>query len=588
MNALVSVNVGLPRDVAWQGQTVRTAVWKHPVAGRVMVRRENIEGDGQGDLLGHGGEQRAVLVYQCESYRYWQNFLQRSDFVPGQFGENFTVDGLADHEVCIGDRFRIGGAVFEVTQPRVTCYRLGIRMGRGDMPALLVAHRRPGFYLRVLQEGEIGAGDAIEKIAGGPERMSVADIDSLLYSANHPAAALERALRIPALSPGWQGSFRKLLTAASAGNASGNAGLSAAPAVPLPWRGFRTMKVLSALPASEDVRALVLASADGSRLGDALPGQYIVIKVQPDPNRPSQLRNYSLCGPGGTGTFRIGVKRESGGAVSEYLHERIGIGDTLEVGAPRGDFTLEAGTGPVVLLGAGIGITPLLAMLHALVAGHAGSPREVWCFHAARDGRHHPFAQETRALLHPLGSRRALTIYSRPGPDDELGRNYDVRGRIDASLLAERHVPRDAEFYLCGPSGFLDDVGTGLRRWGVAATRIHTEVFGPAAPSNPGVIGATLQPPHLPASEPGTGPNVTFARSRLVVPWNVRFRSLLELGEACSVPMRWSCRTGVCHACECALLDGQVAYAPAPLDMPVDGQTLICCAQPTSDVTLDL
>src|SRR5215472_8755005 len=171
MPRLLSVNVGLSRDVAWRGKTVRTAVWKTPVQGRRMVRRLNIDGDGQGDLAGHGGEHRAVFVYQIDSYRYWQAQLGRDDFVMGQFGENFTVDGLPDGEVCIGDRYRIGGALFEVTQPRVTCFRLGIRMDEPRMPALVVAHHRPGFYLRVLQEGEVGAGDEIGLVARGAERM---------------------------------------------------------------------------------------------------------------------------------------------------------------------------------------------------------------------------------------------------------------------------------------------------------------------------------------------------------------------------------------------------------------------------------
>src|SRR6516225_2538456 len=187
--SLLSVNVGLPRDVAWGGRTVHTAVWKRPAEGPQMARRLNIDGDGQGDLAGHGGEHRAVFVYQIESYRYWQEQLGRDDFSYGQFGENFTVAGLADDQVCIGDRYRIGAAVFEVTQPRVTCYRVGIRMGDPRIPALLVSHHRPGFYLRVLREGTVRAGDDIVKIASGPEAMTVAEIDALLYLPGHPRAA---------------------------------------------------------------------------------------------------------------------------------------------------------------------------------------------------------------------------------------------------------------------------------------------------------------------------------------------------------------------------------------------------------------
>src|SRR6478672_3596067 len=177
----MSVNVGLPRDITWRGETVHTGIWKAPVKGRRMARRLNIDGDGQGDLAGHGGEQRAVMVYQMDSYHYWERCLSRNDFTLGQFGENLTIEGLPDDEVCIGDRYRIGGALFEVTQPRVTCFRVGIRMNNPRIPALLVEHHRPGFYLRVLEEGEVGAGDEIIKVTEGPERFTVADIDALLY-----------------------------------------------------------------------------------------------------------------------------------------------------------------------------------------------------------------------------------------------------------------------------------------------------------------------------------------------------------------------------------------------------------------------
>src|SRR6201997_2940889 len=219
MARLLSVNVGLPRDIAWQGRTVHTGIWKTPVGGRCRVRRLNLDGDGQGDLAGHGGEERAVFVYQIESYRHWQERLHRTDFVYGQFSENFTIEGLPDDAVCIGDRYRIGSAVFEVTQPRVTCYRVGIRMNEPRMPALLTSSGRPGFYFRVLQEGEVGAGDGIEKVGEANERMTVAEINALLYSPQHPRDRLEHSLRLKALSPGWRASFEALLLSSTSGNA---------------------------------------------------------------------------------------------------------------------------------------------------------------------------------------------------------------------------------------------------------------------------------------------------------------------------------------------------------------------------------
>ena len=282
MARLLSVNVGLPRDVAWQGKTVHTAVWKAPVEGPRIVRRLNIDGDGQGDLAGHGGEHRAVFVYQIDSYRYWQNELGRSDFTYGQFGENFTVEGLSDAEVCIGDRYRIGGALFEVTQPRVTCYRVGIRMNEPQMAALLVARGRPGFYFRVLEEGEVGAGDEIALVASGPERMSVFEINALLYMPGHPRNQLERALRIPALSAGWRGSFEALLAQEQSGGATtGNAGLAAASGPPPAWRGFRPFRVSRKARESGDVISLALEPTDGRPIAAALPGQFIVLRLEP-------------------------------------------------------------------------------------------------------------------------------------------------------------------------------------------------------------------------------------------------------------------------------------------------------------------
>src|SRR5215831_2512213 len=242
MPRLLSVNVGLPRDVAWRGKMVRTAVWKTPVQGRRMARRLNIDGDGQGDLAGHGGEHRAVFVYQIESYRYWQDQLGRDDFTYGQFGENFTVSGLPDDQVCIGDRYRIGDAVFEVTQPRVTCYRVGIRMDDPRMPALLISHHRPGFYLRVLHEGAVQAGDDIVKVAAGAEAMTVAEVDALLYLPGHTREGVQRALRIPALPDGWRDSFQALLSQPESGGAAGNAGLTAVSPPPA-WPGFRPLAV---------------------------------------------------------------------------------------------------------------------------------------------------------------------------------------------------------------------------------------------------------------------------------------------------------------------------------------------------------
>jgi ferredoxin-NADP reductase/MOSC domain-containing protein YiiM len=584
MARLLSVNVGLPQDIQWHGETVHTGIWKHPVQGRCAARRLNLEGDGQGDLAGHGGEQRAVMVYQIDSYRYWERTLGRSDFTFGQFSENFTIDGLPDNEVSIGDRYRIGSALFEVTQPRVTCYRVGIRMNDPRMPALLVAHHRPGFYCRVLEEGEVGAGDEIVKVAEGPERFTVADIDALLYLPGHRPDQLQRALRIPALSPGWRGSFEALAGQETGnGPAAGNRGLSSAAGPPPAWSGFRPLRVARVERESAEVISLTLESEDGSRLPPALPGQFLVLRLA---NLPVLLRNYSMSGAPDAGTYRISVKQEVNGKGSTFLHTQVRRGDVLEVSAPRGSFTLQPGEGPVVLLSAGIGATPVLAMFHALAASR--SPREVWWLYGARNAAEHPFPRETRALAATLPHVRSFVAYSRPAPGDRPGADYDASGRLSLEVLQQLGVPRLADFYLCGPPAFLRGFTRDLSGWGVTSGRLHQEVFGPEEPVTPGISAAPARQPHPPAGAPGPGPMVSFARSGLDVPWDPAHRSLLEFAEACDVPVKWSCRTGVCHTCECALIGGSVRYDPEPLEPPAEGNVLTCSARPETEVELDL
>jgi ferredoxin-NADP reductase/MOSC domain-containing protein YiiM len=584
MGRLLSINVGLPRDVEWRGEKVHTAIWKQPVLGRVTVRRLNLEGDGQGDLAGHGGEHRAVMVYQMDAYRYWETQLGRNDFSFGQFGENFTVEGLPDDEVCIGDRYRIGSALFEVTQPRVTCYRVGIRMAEPAMASLLVSHHRPGFYFRVLEEGDAGAGDEITKAADGPERITVADIDALLYLPNRSREQIERALRVPALSQGWKTSLKAI--AEQNTSEGGNPGLKASGGPPPAWPGFRPLRVAEVDREAVNVVSLSIEETDGAPLPAALPGQSLVLRLRTTPNGLPLLRNYSMSGIPGARTYRVSVKRETNGVVSSYLCDHAHAGDILDVSAPRGGFILRSGNGPVVLLSAGIGATPVLAMLHSLSS--EASRREVWWIYGARNHGEHPFAKESRGLLRTLANSRSHIVYSKPDSGDQPGVDYDSVGHVDAPLLDRLGVTRDADFYLCGPPSFLRDLTSGLKTWGAGSTRVHAEVFGPETPITPGIVPASHLPVHAPAGEPGIGPQISFTRSALTVPWNSRFSSLLELAEACDVPVQWSCRTGVCHTCECALIGGVVHYEPDPLEPPAPGNLLICCSTPSGDIEVDL
>ena len=587
MARLLSVNVGLPRDIVWKERTVHSGVWKNPVAGRCRVSRLNLDGDGQGDLAGHGGEHRAVLVYQIESYRYWQEQLKRSDFVYGQFGENFTIEGLADDAVCIGDRFQIGSALFEVTQPRVTCYRVGIRMNEPRMAALLTSSGRPGFYFRVLREGEVSVGDEIVKVGEEAERMTVAEINALLYLPPHPRDLLQRALRIEALSSGWRGSFEALLQSEESGAETGNAGLAPATAAHPASSGFQSLLVTSIDRESADVLSFAMQSADGHQLPMALPGQYIVVRLKPAAGGATLFRSYSLSGPLSTERYRISVKIEPDGAAGKYLHEHLRVGDRLDVSAPRGSFVLQPGKRPIVLLSAGIGATPVLAMLHALAA--ARSTRQIMWLHAARDGQHHPFASEVRRLMSALTNGRSYVCYTRPDSIDKTGEDFNATGRFSRSVFDELGLSPDTEVYLCGPTRFMADMKEALTALGVAPERIHIEIFNGGESRTPGVVGAMTRAPHAPSNEANTGLLISFARSGISAHWDAsRYGSILEMAEACDVPVRWACRTGVCHNCESGLVSGAVVYDPEPLDKPADGNLLICCSHPTRDVVIEL
>lgn len=567
MGKLVSVNVGMPKDVQWQGKTVRTGIWKTPVAGPVMVRRINVDGDGQGDLAGHGGEQRAVMVYQIDSYDYWKTYLGRDDLKPGHFGENFTVSGLADDDVCIGDRYRIGDAEFEVTQPRVTCFRVGLRLNEPEMPNLLVAHHRPGFYFRVIGEGRVRAGDDIVRTRRGRHELSVADVDALLYLPHRNFEQLRRAVDVPALSPGWQQSFRDMLAERK----------SAAPPIAPPvlgWTGFRPLRVTRTRRESPQVLSIWLESADGAVLPPPLPGQYLPVRL-PGAGEPPPLRSYSLSGDPAAGVYRISVKREDHGVVSRWLHAHVRPGSVLEAAAPRGDFCLTEDTNPVVLVSAGIGATPVLAMLHAL--SDAGCGRDIWWLHTTRNRETEAFAGEVAALVASLPHARQRVFYT------------EAQGRVDQGSVVALDLPADATVYLCGPTQFMADIRQYLGAAGLDPARIHSELFGALPAINPGVVGAgRRRSPHPPDGTRGTGPSITFARSGLTVNWSPDYRSILDLAEACDVPTRFSCRSGVCHLCVTGVVAGTATYLRAPLEKPGDGEVLICSAAPEGDLVLDL
>ena len=578
---LKSVNVSMPRDVQDGGKTVTTGIFKERIEGRVMARRLNLEGDGQADLWGHGGAFRAIYVYTDENYDYWARELGRDDFAIGQFGENFTVEGMTDDEVCIGDVYRIGDAVVEVSQPRIPCYKLALKMGIEGFHTRFLESGRVGFYFRVLEEGRVGAGDEVALVSRDEAAMTVSEVSNLLFFDKENHKATRRALHIPALSHGWKGSFAERLAKAE-GAAVGR-------------KGFRNFIVERKEPESNTITSFYLVAEDSAPLPAFLPGQFLTLDLK-IPGQPKPvIRTYSLSDGPNPEYYRLSIKREPApanepglpaGLASNYFHDQVEVGTTLSVGAPLGKFHLDWDAGrAVVLLSGGVGLTPMISILNALVA--AGSARPVWFIHGTRNGREHAMGAHVRRLVEEFDNVHVHIRYSEPGPDDKDGRDYDSPGRIDMDLLKLVLPFDDYDFFMCGPPPFMKSLYCGLLSLGMSEERIHYEFFGPgsllADDSKP---AAPIQTPAAEAELAG-GALVTFAHSGVTANWDAACESILDLAERQGLNLDYSCRSGICHTCTCKLTEGEVDYQDEPLDEPDPGYVLICCSTPKTNIVIE-
>jgi len=579
---LLSINVSGPREVDHDDKRVQTGIFKQPVDGRVMLRRLNLDGDGQADLWGHGGAFRAVYVYSVENYGFWRQELGRDDLPVGAFGENFTVEGMPDDTICVGDVFRIGEALVEVSQPRIPCFKLALKMGIPNFQNRFLKQRRVGFYFRVLEEGEVGAGDAIRLVRRDPKGMTVRRVNDLLFFDKDDLEATRQALSIPALSHGWKGSFEERLAKAEA-----NTGAQ---------QGFRDLVVDRKEPESETITSFYLLPHDGKPLASFQPGQFLTFQLTiPGQSKPL-MRTYSLSDSPDCGYYRVSIKREpspSGqpdlppGLSSSYFHDQVDVGATLSVGPPRGKFVLGPDSDrSLVLLSAGVGLTPMISMVNAAV--RAGSSRPVWFIHGARNGREHAMGDHLRGLANSHQNVHPIICYSRPEASDVIGRDYDRVGRVDIDLLKSVLPFDDHEFYLCGPTPFMKSLYCDLAAMGVPASRIHYEFFGP------GSLLAEEAEPAGPAPVRGGDEEVSgtiavkFVRSGVAAEWTDASGTLLELAEQQGLQPPYSCRSGICQTCICDVVDGAFEYVEEPLARPADDQVLICCARPKSTLVIDV
>ena len=579
---LKSVNVSMPKDIVHHGKTVTTGIFKKPAEGPVMLRRLNLDGDGQADLWGHGGAFRAVYVYSFENYAYWARELGRDDFTIGQFGENFTVEGMLEDDIHVGDIFRVGSALVEVSQPRVPCYKLAIKMGIEGFQNRFLASGRMGFYFRVLEEGEVGAGDTIELVKRDPRAMTVREVNDLLYFDKENLTGTAKALEIPALSHGWKGSFQERLAKAAA---------------PAETRDrYRTFVVDRKEPESETITSFYLVPEDGVALPRFLPGQFLTFELN-IPGQPKPvLRTYSLSDCPNSDYYRVSIKRESApadrpdlvpGSSSNYFHDQVGISTQIRVGAPRGKFHLDPDSErAVVLLSGGVGLTPMISMMNAIV--QSGTQRPVWFIHGTRNGHEHAMGAHVRRMAEANENVHAHIRYSQPEADDIEGRDYDSRGRVDVALLKQVLPFDDYEFYLCGPTPFMRSLYCGLLSLDVSEERIHYEFFGPASilKEDAKPIGTAKVP--TAETELAGGIQVTFARSGVTASWNPACESILDLAEQQGLNPDYSCRSGICHTCMCELVEGEVEYLEDPLDEPDPGCVLICCSRPKTSLVIEV
>ena len=581
MPKLLSVNVSMPKNVEHKGKIVSTGIFKEPIEGRVKVRTLNINGDGQADLIGHGGEMRAVYVYSRDNYDYWEKVLGRNDLPMGQFGENFTIEGFSDQEVHVGDRFKIGSALFEVTQPRVPCFKLAIKMQHEGFYGQILKSGRLGFYFRVLEEGEVAAGDEIIRVKVHSIGMTIDQVNRLMYFDKDNYQGFKTALKIKALSPGWRYTFEDRLSKEKTTKKA--------------MESYRSLTIVKKVPESDTITSFYLKSEDGKSLESFLPGQFLPIKLDIPGQYLPVVRTYTLSDSPDRDYYRLSIKREPvppdqpsayPGVSSNYFHDQVEVGSKILAKAPRGKFFLNSqAQTPVVLLSAGVGLTPMISMLNALNV--PGLNRPVWFIHGTRNKKEHAMSDHVRQVSEKNNNLQVFIKYSQPTPEDRLGMDYDEQGHVDIDLIKRLIPDKDCDFYLCGPTPFMKSLFEGLQIWGVVETRIHYEFFGPA--STLGDRSKVAMAKRLAeASECCEETEVNFSKSGIKAHWNPSFESILDLAEANGLSPDYSCRSGICHTCICELEQGEVDYTLEPLDPPPEGTVLICCSKPRSNLAIGI
>jgi ferredoxin-NADP reductase/MOSC domain-containing protein YiiM len=537
---------------------------KKRVSGAVPASFTGFQGDEQADLRVHGGPDMAIYAYATSHYELWQSeFPEHSElWGGGALGENLEIDGWDETCVCVGDVVQLGDTVLQVTRPRKPCFKLALRFNDVRLPRRLVETGRCGWYYRVLKTGAIAEGDEAVLVRRLHPDWTIRRVNDISVQPDADAADLRELAGLPELAANWRAQTQAAALAREAAARKSS---------------FREFCVVRVVDESSSIRSFELAPADGAGIAPAVPGQHLVIRGI---NGQTISRPYSISAIGGS-HLQISVKREKGG-FSEWLHQSIKAGDRLSVLGPRGSFKLDtASNAPLVLISAGVGITPMMAMLQVATTNNGARivPASVSFLHCARDSSHRAF----KASLSEIAAKHPAVIFhtrfSRPLSTDRIGQTHDSVGRIDRELVLRTVAPLGpCNVYICGPEAFMADVRDWIEEVKSPGIRVMTELFGSA--KSPAPAADRKQRPARAV--------VNFARSGRSQEMNGT-GSLLELAEAEGLSVASDCRSGVCGACVAKVISGEVGYDFEPLASVGEGEALLCCGFPLAEeLVLDL
>ena len=574
---VVSINAGPLQPLAVQREVIKTGFYKGPCEGEVRVAQIGIEGDAR--VACATDLNRAVFFYQTSYYDQWRSELGR-DLPYGTIGENVTFNGPDDKDFFLGDILRIGSTVLRITQPRFPCRKLTARMQEGDdFPLRYLKSGRLGFFCNVMDEGAMSAGDPIELVHREADPYPLTEFARVTFLEPRDAEGLRRMLACPVLVPEWR--IRVERTLRRALGAEG-------------WSDYRPLDVVRRHAENLDTVSLDLEDPAGETLPDFVAGQFVTLRLDVPGETDPVVRTYTINGRSASGRgYSIAVKRIIGGdrngsmtgIGSSYVNSTVREGDALMALPPRGLFMVEPGSRPIALLSAGIGVTPMAAMLEQLESCPLG--RQVYFIHGARSGREHVLDARVRELTTGSQLLRRFVKYSQPSSDDLEGRDFDAAGRVTVDDIEALIPSLEADYYVCGPVTFMRDIIRGLVDRGVPKDRIRYEFFGQNEPlfDDPAAMEDSSEPATDAQGKPII---VTFARSGVSVPWTKGAFSILSLAEQRGLRLANSCRTGLCSVCVCRLDAGEVAYEVEPIEPPAAGEVMICCARPTTSVMLNL